>query len=146
MNFLFNIPSFASVLKNTPFITSVSENIQRATSHYTPSLAITLLLAELLSSFINLHARAAYPYHCNLQEGRTHILMPQMYYYLHSPRNLILFGLHCNKFVSFIASPKRKAGKCKTEVVDSTLGIRDLRTLVLPEECFGSSTLIFIYC
>jgi hypothetical protein len=48
MNFLFNIPSFASVLKNTTFITSVSEKIQRATSHYTPSLAITLLPVELL--------------------------------------------------------------------------------------------------
>jgi hypothetical protein len=48
-----------------------------------------------------------------------------MYYYLHTPRNLILFGLHCNSFVLSFASPERKAGKCKTEVVDSTLGIRD---------------------
>lgn len=141
MNFLFNIPSFASVLKNTAFITSVSEKIQRATSHYTPSLAMTLLPVELLQ--LHQFARAAYPYHCNLQEGPTpscHKCTTTTYI----PRNLILFGLHCDNFVLSLHPQKGRQASVRLKQLIVLLGLGTCAFWYCLKSV-GSSTLILSF-
>ncbi len=143
MNFLFNIPSFASVLKKYPLLSQVFQKISKEQPPITLPHQPLHSCRWSYSSFINLQEQLATPYHCNLQEGPTPSCHKCTTTY--NPRNLILFGLHCNNFVLSLHPQKGRQASVRLKQLIVLLGLGTLRFLVLPEECWEQHT-SFIYC